>query len=103
MGRKLKYQQHKALSIQNGDVWINHFSNLFGSITKNQQQKHNQIQILESTIKNSQNPLDSPITLNELQKKIQILQHKKACDVDGVHNEMIKYTDSKFQFAIFKL
>ena len=29
-------QQHKGLSIQHGDVWINHFS----FITKNKQQKH---------------------------------------------------------------
>jgi hypothetical protein len=41
-----------------------------------------QIQILESTIKDYQKPLDSPITLNELQDKIQILQPKKACGVD---------------------
>ena len=30
----LSKQQHEELSIQNGDVWINHFSNLFGSITR---------------------------------------------------------------------
>jgi uncharacterized protein YaaR (DUF327 family) len=53
------------------DVRVNHFSNLFGSITKNKEQKHiyDQIQILESTIKDYQNPLDSPNTLNELQDK----------------------------------
>ena len=51
----------------------------FGSITKNKQQKHThaQIQILKSTIKDYQNPLDSPITLNELQEKIQTLQPKR--------------------------
>ena len=61
-------QQHEELSVQNGDVWVNHFSNMFGPITKNKQQKHihDQIQILESTIKIYQNPLDSPITLNVL-------------------------------------
>ena len=41
--------------------------------------------------------LDSPITLNELQDKIKTLQPKKACGVDGILNEMIKYTDNKFQ------
>ena len=53
--------KHKELSIQNGDVWVNHFSNLFGPITKDKQQKHihDQIQIVESTIKDYQNPLDS--------------------------------------------
>ena len=46
------------ISIQNGDIWINHFSNLFDSRTKNKQQKHihDQIQILESTVKDYQNP-----------------------------------------------
>ena len=61
------------------------------------------IQILESTIKDYQNPLDSPITLNELQDKIKTLQPKKAYGVDGILNEMIKYTDNKFQLAILKL
>ena len=103
--KTLNKQQHEELSIQNGDVWVNHFSNLFGSITKNKEQKHihDQIQILESTIKDYQNPLDSPITLNELQDKIKTLQPKKACGVDGILNEMIKYTDNKFQLAILKL
>ena len=29
--KKLNKQQHEELSIQIGDVWVNHFSNLFGS------------------------------------------------------------------------
>ena len=36
--KTLNKQQHEELSIQNGDVWVNHFSNLVGSITKNKQQ-----------------------------------------------------------------
>ena len=72
---------------------------------KEKQQKyiHDQIQILESTIKDYQNPLDSPLTLNELQRKIQTLQPKKASWVDGTLNELRKYTDHKFQFPILKL
>ena len=31
------------------------------------------------------------------------LQPKKACGVDGILNEMIKYTDNRFQLAILKL
>jgi hypothetical protein len=31
------------------------------------------------------------------------LQPKKACGVDGILNEMIKYTDNKFQLAVLKL
>ena len=101
----LNKQQHEELSIPNGNVWINHFSNILGPITKYKQQKqiHDQIKILESAFKDFQNPLDSPITLNELQDKIQTLQPKKACGVDGILNEMIKYTDHNFQLAICKL
>ena len=57
---------------------------------KQQKHKHDQIQILESTIKD-QNPLDYLITLNELQDKIQTFQPKKARGVDGTLDEMIKY------------
>jgi hypothetical protein len=63
---------------------------------------HDQIQIFESTIRDCQNPLDSPITLNELQDKTQTLQPKKACGVDGILNEFIKYTHHKFQLAKHK-
>ena len=60
---------------------------------------HDQLHILESTIKDYQNPLDSPITLNELQDKIQTLQPKETCGVDDILNKMIKYTDHKFKLA----
>ena len=53
---------------------------------------HDQIHILESTIKDYHNPLDSPFTLSELQDKIKPLQPKKACGVDGILNEIIKKT-----------
>ncbi|KAF7662932.1 hypothetical protein LDENG_00222700, partial [Lucifuga dentata] len=101
----LNKQKHDDLPIQNGDIWVNHFSNLFGPIEKNEQQKHirDKLQSLESTIKDYQNPLDSPITLKELQDKIKSLQTKKACGVDGILNEMIKLTDLKFQLAILKV
>ena len=77
--KTLNKKQHEELSNQNGDVWVNRFSNRFGPITKNKEKKHihDQIQILESTIKYYQNPLNSPITLNELQDKIQTLQPQK--------------------------
>ena len=81
-------KQHKELSIQNGDVWVNHFANLFDPITKNKEQKHihDQIQFFELTIKDYQNPLDSPITLNKIYDKIQTHQPKKACGFDGLLN-----------------
>ena len=61
---------------------------------------HDKLQILESAIKDYQNPLDSPITLNELQDKIKTLQPKKACGVDGILNEMtnIQTTNSNWLY-----
>jgi len=90
---------HQELAIQNGDAWINHFSNLFSNINNNQEQSalYNKLRVLESTIKVYQNSLDSPITLAELLDKI---KSQKACGVDGILNEMIKYTDSKLQIQI---
>ena len=102
---KLNKQKQDELPIQNGDIWVNHFSKLFGPIEKNSEQRqiHDKLRNLESIIKDYQTPLDSPITLNELQDKIKVLKPKKACGTDGILNEMIKYTDLKFQLAILKL
>lgn len=58
------------------------------------------LQKLESTIKDNQYLLDSPITLKQLQDKIKSLETKKACGADGILNKMIKFTD---QLAILKL
>lgn len=101
----LNKSYHQELAIQNGDVWINHISNLFSNIDNNQEQNAmcEKLRVLESTIKDYQNPLDSPITLAELLDKIQTLKPQKACGVDGILNEMIKYTDHKFKLAILKL
>ena len=66
-------QQQKELSIQNRDVWINPISptNL-EHITKNQKQKHihDHLLNLKSVIKDYQNPLESPNTLEWLQDQI---------------------------------
>ncbi len=50
---------------------------------------YEKLRVLESTIKDYQNPLDSPITLAELLDQIQTLKTQKACGVDGILNEMI--------------
>ncbi len=101
----LNKSYHQELAIQNGDVWINHFSNLFSNIENNREQNamYEKLRVLESTIKDYQNPLDSPITLAELLDQIQTLKTQKACGVDGILNEMIKYTEHKFKLAILKL
>jgi len=40
-----------------------------------------------------------PIILTELLDKIQTQKLQKACGVDGILNEIIKYTDHKFKLA----
>ena len=102
---RLNKQKQDELPIQNGDTWVNHFTSLFGPIEKNEEQKQikDKLLKLESAIKDYQNPLDSQITLKELQDKIKTLKTKKACGADGILNEMIKFTDLKFQSAILKL
>ena len=102
---KLNKPKQDELPIQNGDIWVNHFSSLFGPIESNKEQKQIQDKLknLESAIKDYQNPLDSQITLKELQDNINTLKTKKACGADGILNEMIKFTDHKFQLAILKL
>lgn len=54
-------------------------------------------------IKDHQPPLDFPITNEELIRKLGDMQPRKACGVDGILNEMLKYTDSKFQCVILML
>ncbi len=58
---------------------------------------------LELTIKDKQNPLDFPITDEELKEKIKNLQLQKASGPDGILNETIKHTSSKFQLAVLQL
>ena len=61
---KLNKHHEEELAIQNGDMWRNHFANLYSNITKSQEQKDIQekLQILESAVKDYQNPVDTPIT-----------------------------------------
>ncbi len=58
---------------------------------------------MERSIKGNQNPLDFPITLNELEDKLRVLEPKKACGVDSILNEMLKHTDQRFKLAMLKL
>ncbi len=71
------------------------------TVSKNQ--TINQLEKLELTIKDNQNPLDFPITDKELTEKIKNLQLKKASGPDGILNEMIKHTSSKLQLAVLQL
>jgi len=79
--------------------YLDYFSELYSNITKNDDQYKilRKWKTLEAVIKNNQNPLDYPVTEQELIEVIQSLKGKKACGVDGILNEMIKYSDHKIR------
>lgn len=97
--------QKDELALQDGNTWTNHFRDLYSNITKNSDQNniYNKWKTLESALKKNQNPLDYPITEQELTETIQSVKTKKSCGVDGILNEMIKYSNNKIKSAILKL
>ena len=105
--KTLNKSKPEELAIQNGDVWTGHFKTLYKTIHLNTESEQNHIQeklqSLELAIKDNQNPLDSPITGQELLEKLQVLKPRKASGPDGILNEMLKNTTVKFQQAILKL
>ena len=105
--KRLNKPQHRELAIQNSDIWTTHFKTLYHNVQINANTEQSQIceklNKLELAIKNHQNPLDSPITEQELHKKLRALKSKKACGPDGILNEMLKNTNKKFQLAILKI
>ena len=76
----------EELAIQNGEIWKSHF--LYSAITLDSVQKNllNKLEILESIIKDNQNPLDYEISEGELLAKIQTLKPRKASGPDGILN-----------------
>ena len=76
-----KKSKQEELAIQNGDIWTTHFKTLYNTvqIDTNAEQRpiHEELNGLEKAIKDNQNQLDSPITDQELYKKIQALKCKK--------------------------
>ncbi len=68
-----------------------------------QTQKYETIIHMEHTICKYQNPLEYPITENELIDKTQALKNKKASGPDDILNEMLKNTEHKLRLALLKL
>ncbi len=70
----LKKTDHEELPIQNGEIWESHFQTLFNKVQTvtncKQNQTINQLEKLELTIKDDQNPLDFPITDKKIKEKI---------------------------------
>ncbi len=85
-----------------GDIWKKHFENLYSTTTLNLAHNDllNKLQILESVVKDNQNPLDYQITEEELPAKIQTLQPRMASGPDSSLNEMLKFKNQKFNIVI---
>lgn len=103
----LKKSKHQEMVIQDGDIWTNHFKTLFKNVQSDQNKNQNDIihklHDLENTIKDYQNPLDFPITEQDLLTHINKLKSKKAYGPDCILNEMLKCMSEKFRWAILKL
>lgn len=96
------------LPIQDGEIWRAHFENLFKEIPphelhSNYKTIREKLISFENTIKDSQNPLDFPITEFELECKIKHLKANKSCGPDNIRGEMIKNSTPELQRAILKL
>lgn len=59
--------------------------------------------MLEHSIKDNQNPLDFPITHEELAQKLKTLKPKKSCGFDSIRSEMLKNCNAELQRAVLKL
>jgi len=96
--KHLNKRPRDELAILNGDIWKEHFTNLFDHpiLNSDQQQISERLENLEIPIKDNQNPLDFPITQKEVEGKLHNLQPRKACGVDGILNEMLVHTDPQF-------
>ena len=106
MRNKFNIKQ-QTLPIQNGDIWRAHFENLYKDIPINQINSdqciiQENLQTLEETFTN-QNPLDFPITWEELTTQTQSLQLRKAGGPDSIKNEMLKCSSPEMQRAVLKL
>ena len=96
------------LAIRDCDTWKSHFENLYKEISPNilkleQSKIKEKLQILESTIKTNQNPLDYQISMKELEDQIKKLKSRKACGHDSIRTEMLKHSTPELQLALLKL
>ena len=89
------------MAIQNGKIWKKHYENLYSAITLDSTQNNllNKLEILQSIIKENQNPLDYEISKGELLAKIQALQPRKASGPDGILNEILRFSSHKTKTA----
>ncbi len=108
MWNNLSTTKPQDLPKQDVNIWTKHFENLYKEIpTKqlinNSDQIKQSLQTYENTIKNNQNPLDFPITHEELMKKIKSQKCKKYCGPDNILGEMLQHSTPELQIAVLKL
>ncbi|CAJ0922587.1 unnamed protein product [Ranitomeya imitator] len=58
---------------------------------------------MEEKIKNFQNSVDTPITLQEVTERLSSIRCRKASGLDGILPEMLKYSAPEIQAAMVKL
>ncbi len=80
--------QKEELAIQNENIWRTNFENLYKTIETNPARNEikTKLKIPKEKIKDNQNPLDFPITVNELTDRLHALKPNKACGIDGILN-----------------
>ncbi len=100
-----KSKEAKQIPIHDPNIWTEHFGKLYSHNEPTLTQKHltSKWHDLEFTTKEQLNHLDNPISLNELIGTIKSLRKFKSCGLDGISNEMLKYSSSKLKDAILKL
>ena len=85
--------------IQDGDIWTNHSKTLLKKVqsdqNRDQENMMRKLESLELSIKDYQNPLDSPITEQELLVQTNKLKPKTACGLDSILNETLKSMNEK--------
>ncbi|XP_073434091.1 uncharacterized protein [Dendrobates tinctorius] len=105
MGTKDK---ENNIHIQNGNIWLQYFRNLYKDIPKEEVSQEQEsimakLKTMEEKVKNVQNPVDTPITLQEVPERISSIRCRKAGGLDGILPEMLKYSPPEIQAAMVKL
>ncbi len=107
MWSNLSTTKPQDLPIQDGDIWTKHVENVYKEIPPNQLNDNyhlikQNLQTYEDTIKN-QNPLDFPITHEELTNKLKSQKSRKSCGPDSILGEMLKHSTPALQTAVLRL
>lgn len=96
-----------SIAITNGNIWKHHFEELYtykeSQLNQSQKEMIGRLKELEKQKIPYQSDLDNPIQLSELNEKIKSLKTGKACGIDNISSEMLKYSTPLTKQAILKL